>query len=182
MKTPPRLKVINFWGGPGVGKSSAAAQLYAAMKAQDLRVELVTEAAKDLTYEGDVRRLNNQLLILAQQHDRLDRIAGQVDYAITDSPLPLGLVYLNPRWRTEAFVMVTRETFAQFDNTNIMLKRVKPYQTYGRYQTEAEARVLDGNIEKVFNDFVATPDQWRYDGEPKSIPAVFARLKNQVLR
>ena len=57
------------------------------MKTAGLRVELVTEAAKDMTYDGDVRRLDCQLCGLAAQYDRLNRLEGQVTYAITDSPL-----------------------------------------------------------------------------------------------
>lgn len=179
--TPPRLKVINFWGGPGIGKSSMAAQIFAKMKADDLRVEYVPEYAKDITYDGDVRRINNQLLILGRQFDRLDRLDGQVDYVVNDSPLPLGLVYLNPRWRTEAFVTVTRDTFNLFDNTDILLRRVKPYQHYGRRQTEEEARTLDAKIVKVFYEFVPEDRRWYADGDPKAADAIYRRIKNQVV-
>jgi hypothetical protein len=182
LNVPPKLKVINFWGGPGIGKTSAATGLFALMKAADLRVEFVPEVAKDLTYDGDSRRIENQLLILGLQHDRLDRLQGQVDYAVTDSPLPLGLAYLNPRWRTEAFIKVMRETYDQFDNYDVQLRRVKPYQTYGRRQDQDAAVELDRRIQTIFQDFVPSERRWYEDGNEKSAKGVFARLKNQVIR
>ncbi|MFN3582796.1 AAA family ATPase [Phenylobacterium sp.] len=149
----PRLKVINLWAGPGAGKSTTAAALFAAMKAKGLRVELVREFAKELTYEADFMRLGNQLLILAEQHRRLDALVGQVDYAITDSPLPIGIAYARPAWRTSAFIGVVKEAWSHFDNLNYWVERVKPYQTYGRNETEAEARKLDDRLMAVASEF-----------------------------
>lgn len=178
MKTPPKLKVINLWAGPGAGKSTTAAGLFNLMKQDGKRVELVTEVAKDLTYDGDTRRLENQLLILGQQYDRLDRVAGQVDYAITDSPLPLGVVYLNPKWRTEAFVKVVREAFGHFDNVNAVVKRVKPYQQYGRTQTETEARALDEKIGLIIQQF-APLNRIEIEGKATAAHDLYRILKAQ---
>ena len=43
--------IINIFGGPGVGKSTVAADLFVIMKKEGYSVELVTEYAKELTYE-----------------------------------------------------------------------------------------------------------------------------------
>ena len=67
------LKVINLWGEPGAGKSTVAAGLFNLMKLMGEKVELVTEYAKDLTYEKNHVSLQNQLLILATQDNRLRR-------------------------------------------------------------------------------------------------------------
>ncbi|MFN3573644.1 MAG: AAA family ATPase [Phenylobacterium sp.] len=145
--------MINLWAGPGAGKSTTAASLFALMKAHGLRVELVREYAKELTYEGDMVRLSNQLVILAEQYRRLDSLVGQVDWAITDSPLPIGIAYARPAFRTPAFVGMVKEAWAHFDNRNYWVERVKPYQTYGRSETEAEARTLDERLFTVAGDF-----------------------------
>ena len=92
------LKVINLWGEPGAGKSTVAAGLFNLMKLMGEKVELVTEYAKDLTYEKNHGSLQNQLLILATQDNRLRRLEGQVEWAITDSPLPLGILYVTPEY------------------------------------------------------------------------------------
>ena len=45
------MKVINFYGGPGTGKSVQAAATYCALKKQGLNCELVTEYAKDKLWD-----------------------------------------------------------------------------------------------------------------------------------
>ena len=135
------MKVINLFGGPGSGKSTTAAAAFAMMKNMGLRVELVTEYAKDLTYEkGD---LTNQLSILGEQDRRLRRLLGQVDYVVTDSPLLLGLMYASGSFSAPWFTSAALGAFGSYDNVNFLLRRVKPYATYGRGQTEDEAKVID---------------------------------------
>jgi len=179
MSTPPRLKVVNLWAGPGAGKSTTAAELFAKMKHAGYRVELVTEEAKDLTYDGDTRRLENQLLLLGRQYDRLDRIAGQVEWAITDSPLPLVVAYLNPRWRTPSFVALASEAFGHFDNHDFVIRRVKTYQPYGRRESEDEARELDHRISVVARDFVG-PGIREVTGDATAADTILRQLKGAV--
>lgn len=45
------MKVINLFGGAGIGKSTFAASLFAHMKQLHLNVELVQEYAKHLVYQ-----------------------------------------------------------------------------------------------------------------------------------
>jgi len=45
-------RVINLLGGPGVGKSTAAAKLFAKYKDEGKSVELVREYVKDWAWEG----------------------------------------------------------------------------------------------------------------------------------
>ena len=42
---------INFYGGPGIGKSTMAAKMFAALKTAGVKTELVGEFAKDLVYD-----------------------------------------------------------------------------------------------------------------------------------
>ena len=136
------MKVINLWAGPGAGKSTTAAGLFHRMKSAGKRVELVTEFAKDLTWEHGWR-IDNQLLIFAEQDQRLRRLKGQVDYAITDSPLPLSLIYAKPPFDTPEFGNLVMHTWRGYDNVNFLIGRVKPYMAYGRSQDEAGARMID---------------------------------------
>lgn len=137
------MKVINLFGGPGVGKSTLAARLFDRMKIAGKRVELVTEFAKGLVYAGDNFDLSNQLYMLSQQDRQLYRLLGKVDYAITDSPLPLGLLYVKGRCDAPWFTQAVLEVFNSYDNVNYLVERMYPYQPYGRYQTEAEAKEID---------------------------------------
>ena len=47
--------VINLFGGPGCGKSTIAAELFAILKKQGYEVELVTEYAKDKVWEESLK-------------------------------------------------------------------------------------------------------------------------------
>jgi hypothetical protein len=139
------MKVINFFAGPGSGKSTCAAGVFTAMKHRDIKCELVTEYAKDMTYENRHLTLSDQLYMLAKQNQRLKRLEGKVDYAITDSPLIMGLVYQVEGYY-ENFAPLVKEIFNSYDNVNFFIERLKKYQTYGRNQTEEQAKGKDLEI------------------------------------
>ena len=80
-------------GVPGAGKSTTAAGLFFELKTRNIKCELVTEYAKDMTYEKRFNTLQDQLYILAKQNQRIKRLQGVVDYIVTDSPLIIGLAY-----------------------------------------------------------------------------------------
>lgn len=136
-----KLKVINLWAGPGAGKSTLSSALFAQMKVEGLKVELVTEHAKDLLWAGHLETAH-PLPILAEQYVRLHRLIGQVDYAVTDSPLPLCLAYCQASKHLTAYVW---ELFGQFDNRNVWVGREGiPYQPWGRKErTVEEAQTSD---------------------------------------
>lgn len=134
--------VINFFGGPGCGKSTAAAGLFYKLKLDGVKVELVQEYAKDLTWEKRYGALENQAYVFAKQLQRLHRIRHQVDVVVTDSPLLLSLLYLPPGY-PKTFKPFVLEMVDGMNNMNVLLQRVKPYQQYGRNQTELQARDID---------------------------------------
>jgi hypothetical protein len=143
------MKVINLFGGPGSGKSTTAAGLFFKMKMSDeiSSVELVTEFAKDLVYAERLKELRpeNQMYVTTKQYSRLNRLIGNVDYVITDSPIIQGLLYTT--WNYfPSFKPLVKEIFDSFENINIFLNRTKPYKTYGRAQTECEADIVSFNI------------------------------------
>lgn len=142
-------RIINLFGGPGIGKSTTASDLFRQMKDAGLRVELVTEYAKELTYEGSASRLDNQLHLLAEQDLRQRRLLGQADWVVTDSPLLLSIAYAKPPfnqpWFTEAVLGLVRG----YDNLNFKLGRWRPYLDFGRRETEEQARQMDARITDV---------------------------------
>lgn len=156
---PKTLKVINLWAASGAGKSTTAAGLFNLLKIKGISCELVTEYAKDLTWAKNFGDLRHQLAILGEQDRRLRRLVGQVEFAITDSPLPLGLAYMTPEY--EDFLPgAIKGAYDRYDNYDFFIRRVKPYVQAGRNQTEHEALALDITIRGIFNEFTggATDD------------------------
>ena len=149
------MKVINFVGGPGSGKSTTAAGVFFGMKVTAQHpVELVTEHAKELTYAEAWKALENQQAVTSEQDRRQRRLQGHVDYVITDSPLFLGCVYGRGLWAEEHMHQQWWNLFHSYDNVTIFVERVKPYQGYGRSQTEDEARVMDRRLRRLTDGIV----------------------------
>jgi len=145
------MRVINIFGGPGAGKSTTAAAVFYEMKKRRIEVELVTEYAKDMTWEGRQNILNDQLYIIAKQNRRLSRLKGKVDWVVTDSPLPLGLIY-KPDGYYENFEPMLMEVWNSYENLNFLLGRDFEYQPIGRNQTADEAVEVDNTILNFLND------------------------------
>lgn len=151
-----KTKVINFYGGPGSGKSTQAAGLFYHMKANGFSVELVNEFAKEVVWEGNVPMLKDQLWVLAHQHRRLVRLAGKVEYIITDSPVLLSIAYRSlydgPMY-SDLIDQLAWECYNMYENTNIFLNRhiVYDYQDVGRAQDYEQSKRIDESILEIFN-------------------------------
>lgn len=144
------MKVINLFGGPGSGKSTSRAGLFYLMKTANMKVEEAPEWIKQKVYEGNRYPFTDQLYVFAKQARILKQLKGKVDYAVTASPLLLSYIFAQER--NEAFDKVIIDTFNGFDNINIFLKRVKPYQQFGRYRGEEAAREKDREIKQLLQN------------------------------
>lgn len=144
------MHIINLIAGPGVGKSTTASGLFYKMKIIGHNIEYVAEYAKDMTWEGRHNILEDQLYILAKQNRRLVRLQGKVDFAVTDCPLILGLVYTKPNYY-EHFTPLVLEMFQKYDNINYYLERQYNYQPIGRNQTAEEASEVDRSLVDILH-------------------------------
>jgi tRNA uridine 5-carbamoylmethylation protein Kti12 len=147
------MKLINLYGGPGTGKSTTAAQIFATLKKRGYNAELVTEFAKDLTWHSRHETLKDQLYILGKQHHKIFMLKDQVDYIVTDSPIILSSYYnkLHGNMFPESFNKLVLDIWAMYDSFDIMLKRSKSYNPKGRSQTEEDAKKIDGGIENMLH-------------------------------
>lgn len=146
-------KVINLFGGPGCGKSTGAAYIFSLLKMKGMNVELVTEFAKDKTWEHNSKALTCQPYVFGKQSYRMDRCADEVDIIITDSPLFLSAMYNFDSDIEPEFTQTVIKKFNEFENYNFFLKRLKEYNPKGRNQTEEEAKELDNKIKTNLNKF-----------------------------
>ena len=67
-----QTKIINLFGAPSAGKSVICCELFALMKRNGLNVELALEYAKELVWENSLTKLENQLIVFANQQNRIN--------------------------------------------------------------------------------------------------------------
>ena len=140
--------VINLFGGPGSGKSTLAADLFSEMKKHDYQVEMVREWVKFWAWEGKQMNYADQVIVFGHQVHEETSLYGKVDIIITDSPLILSSFYEAVNYKSHHLLAAAENVMrlAKFDNVeywNLLVKRDWPYQTSGRFQTEAEAKILE---------------------------------------
>ena len=140
-------------GGPGAGKSTTASALFAKMKRSYYNVELVTEYAKDMVWEERHKIFGEQDYITAQQNKRLRRLIGKVDFAITDSPILLGMCYIPQDYYISCFRQFIWEIFSSYNNLNFYIEREKGYVQIGRNQSASEAMEKDNLMYNVLKTY-----------------------------
>lgn len=151
------MKVINFFGGAGVGKSTHAAGLFYHMKSKGHNVELINEYAKQMVWEGHKEVMRDQFYLAANQHRQMVRLEGKVDYCITDSPMLLNVVYRDmygePLYSNNLDRIVI-ECHQRYKNINILMNRpeTNAFEQDGRFQDYEQSCMIDRRIEKLLND------------------------------
>ena len=149
-------KIINIFGGPGIGKSSIAAGMTYKLKRNHISCDQPYEFPKLLAWDDNHSAIQDQLYVLANQHRGIVKSYGKVDYIVLDSPILLSLTYRNYYKGTEypsslygeSFDKMVLDTFNQYDNINIVLDRADGvHNNDERYQNLEESKELDIVIE-----------------------------------
>lgn len=144
--------LVNLFAGPGAGKSTLCAGLFANLKMRGVSCEMAREYTKDFAWRGVP--VPPQESVWDAQRNIQDRYMGKVDVVVTDSPTALSAVYANNLAATDYFRwQVIGHHVATRPRLDVLVTRVKPYVAAGRYQTEDEARDLDARVADVIGDF-----------------------------
>lgn len=143
--------VVNLAGPPGAGKSTGAADVFVILKKNNINCELVAEFAKDKTWERNSKALSCQEYVFGKQSYRLARCRDDVDVIVTDSPLPLSIIYNTNPAIEKSFPSMVMDVFNTYDNMNFYVNRVKPYNPKGRNQTESESDALGPKIQNLYD-------------------------------
>lgn len=165
--------IINFFGGPGVGKSSKSAGLFTEMKKNHMDVELTYEFPKIVAWDENYSSIKDQFYITANQHRNISRLYGKVKYIIVDSPILLGLIYKKrytekdeypSNFYDESFDQFIINLFKKYNSLNIFLERSEENDSYnevGRFQKLEESKRIDIEVKNklIENDiqFVEFP-------------------------
>lgn len=170
--------IVNFFGGPGTGKSTMTAAVFAELKWRGCNSEMALEYAKRKVWEGSAHVLDDQLYVLGKQHHTLKVLDGQVNIALTDSPLLLSMIYNSDLG--SKFNEIVLERNAEFSNLNIFLKRVKEYCPLGRLQDEEEAVAIDNKIKALLDS--QNISYVEYNAEKDSVNSIADLAINEYFR
>ena len=168
------IRRINLYGGPGAGKSTTAAELFAKLKRMGVNIELVTEYVKSWAVLNRVVQPLDQILLLGKQTNYEHRFLSHgTDHTVTDSPVFLGACYadfyagevgLGPHI---ASIHAIYEK--EYPSLNIYLDRGdKPYDPQGRYQSYEDALALDKFIRRRLEEEKISFKVMKFD-EPDAI-------------
>jgi adenylate kinase family enzyme len=114
-------KVINFFGAPGVGKSTVAAEIFSQLKKKGFNVALVTEFANFKITEKSFKAVQNQYYVTSKQLYNQEVFEDKYNIVVTDSPILLSFVYSNDSIADKKFNEFILEKFNEKENFNFLL-------------------------------------------------------------
>lgn len=175
--------VVNLTGAPGAGKSTGAAKIFSELKMQGINCELVGEFAKDKTWEHNDTALRCQEYVFGKQSYRLARCRDDVDVIVTDSPLPLTIIYTKDEKIKEPLTQLVMAIYNSYDNINFFINRTKPYNPKGRNQTAEESDALSVEIKDLYQrlNIPYTEITGDEEGYQKAIAKVVTKLNTTKL-
>lgn len=150
-------KVINLFGGSGIGKSTTAAHLFAEMKYRGYHCELVREYVKTWAWQNRSVGPFDQMYLLGKQSKYESILYGKVDYIITDSPLLLCPIYEKFHSGKElvgpaAINFIEDAKSKGVEHLNFLLTRNKNFDTRGRYDSLEQAQKVDALVREYLTE------------------------------
>ena len=138
---------VTFQSGPCAGKSTYTASIFSKLKQNKIHAEMIDEYAKSVVQEDLLPKLKNQIYLFSKQHKKQLMLDKKVEVVITDSALPLVLMY--DKGKTKFLKELVMSEFNKFNNLNIFLKRDPSPDNYteiGRAHNLQQAIEIDNQI------------------------------------
>lgn len=138
--------VINLFGEPSAGKSTAAMDITARLKRKGINAEYVSEFAKDKVYENNQEAFKNQQYLFGNQSFRMGIVRDKVQVMVCDSPLLLNIIYNDDKVLGEDFNQTVLNVYNSYHNKNYLLVRNHTFENECRIHNEDEARAVRKKI------------------------------------
>jgi hypothetical protein len=157
--------LVNLWAGPGAGKSTLAAETFAALKRDQVPCELVQEWVKTWAWEQRPIGTFDDVTITANQLHKESILYGKVQAIVTDSPIGLGAVYeqiYHPDRNTMALLCASiraRQIANGIKILDLYVVRAKPYVQAGQVDRVA-LRYVQGLGDVIGVRDVAEAIEW----------------------
>lgn len=153
-------KLINLFGGPGIGKSGIAAGITYKMKKKHIKVNNPYEFPKKLAWDNNIPAISDQLYVFANQHRGIAECYGKVDYIVIDSPILFSTIY--HRYYTKgypaemygkAFHDMVIDLHRRYGSINILLERgVTIHNDDERFQNYKQSVEIDTLCKNVLDE------------------------------
>ena len=153
-------KLINLFGGPGIGKSSRAAGIFQKLKKKHISCNNPNEFPKTVAWDNNIPAIKDQLYVFANQHRGIAQSYGKVDYIIIDSPILFSKIYHSyytegypAEFYGDSFHKMILELHNKYDNINILLERANGvHNDEERFQNYEESLMIDKLCKKVLEE------------------------------
>lgn len=156
------IRRINFYGGPGSGKSTVALYTTAKFKKRGYRAELAREYVKHWTYYQRQPTAWDQVHIFGQQiQEESILLENGIDVAVVECPLVVGAWYantLNPEL-TPHLLDLSRLFDEAFPAIHIFLDRGElEFDSVGRFNVHNKKAIaeMDRSMYAFVSDYVGT--------------------------
>lgn len=140
---------INLVGGPGCGKSTASASLYAKLKEGPLKVELLQDPVRDHIYKNESLMMQSQIPQFGELLLQTYSVNGKVDVCVRDTSLLNVIAYDaedNPLFHS----LVIQE-YKKFTNIDFFIDRGDiPFDEALSIYTYDQSILLDQKIKDVY--------------------------------
>lgn len=147
--------VFGMFGGPGTGKTRCSTGAFSDIKDRGVNAEYIPEHVKiKYAWHGKHPEDIDQFSIFGEQTQMEKNLFGQFgpDVILTDSPVWLQVYYAKCHGNDDlrkGFECLVKEYYRMtaergIKHVHIWLKRLRPYNPKGRFQTEEEAKEIDG--------------------------------------
>lgn len=178
MRSKPLL--INLYGGPGSGKSSAMYEITGRLKTMGVAAEMSPEFVKQKVYSGDKKTFENQLYILGNQSFSQSILIGEVDVIITDAPLLLNAHYGRNEDYARELLSIVKKFNSSFQEFHFFLRRIKPFFQGGRIHNEEQSREIDKELFSLLTTNVGKDDFDIVNGDSSGTEEIIKFILKEV--